>query len=104
MKIVNAVLLLAFLTAPALAQNPPPAADALGTWNAMFNSQQGPIPAQLKLTKTGDKITGTITSDRGTSPVEAEVKDKTLSVWFNMTGQNGPLAIELTATNDGDKM
>ena len=109
MTIVNAVVLVAFLSAPALAQNPapapaPPAADALGTWDALFNSQQGPIPAQLKLTKTGDKITGTITSDRGTSAVEAEVKDKTLSVWFNMTGQNGPIAIELTGTIDGDKM
>jgi hypothetical protein len=79
-------------------------ASALGTWNATFISQQGEIPAQLTLKKTGDKIVGEISSQMGSSPVEAEVKDKTLSVWFNMQGQNGPMAIELYGTLDGDKL
>ena len=80
------------------------APGALGTWDATFNTTQGAIPAQLTLTKTGDKITGTISSQMGSSPVEAEVKDKTLSVWFNFQGQSGPVAIEMVGTVDGDKV
>jgi hypothetical protein len=79
-------------------------AAAIGTWNATFNTQQGEIPAQLTLKKSGDKIVGEISSQMGSSPVEAEVKDKTLSVWFNMQGQNGPMAIELLGTLDGEKV
>ena len=78
--------------------------SALGTWNASFNTQNGEVPATLSLKKNGDKIVGEISSQMGNVPVEAEVKDKTLSVWFNMQGQNGPLAIELFGTLDGDKL
>lgn len=78
--------------------------SALGTWNASFNTQNGEVPATLTLKKSGDKIVGEISSQMGNVPVEAEVKDKTLSVWFNMQGQNGPLAIELFGTLDGDKV
>src|SRR4051812_30592820 len=80
------------------------ASGALGTWDATFNSTQGPIPAQLTLTKTGDKITGTVSSQMGSSPVEAEVKDKTVSIWFTFQGQSGPVAIEMVGTLDGDKV
>ena len=38
----------------------------------------------------------------GEMPVEAEVKGKTLTIWFNFQGQNGPMAIELAGTVDGD--
>jgi hypothetical protein len=87
-------------TTTAAAQAP----GALGTWDATFNSTQGAIPAQLTLTKTGDKITGTVSSQMGSAPVEAEVKDKTLSIWFNFQGQSGPVAIEMVGTLDGDKV
>ena len=80
------------------------AASALGTWNLTFNSQQGEIPAQVTLKKAGDKIVGEISSQMGSSPLEAEVKDKTLSIWFNFQGQSGPVAIEMTGTLDGDKV
>ena len=66
--------------------------SALGTWNMTFNSQQGEIPAQVTLKKAGEKIVGEISSQMGSSPLEAEVKDKTLSIWFNFQGQSGPVA------------
>ena len=78
--------------------------SALGTWNMTFNSQQGEIPAQVTLKKAGDKIVGEISSQMGSSPLEAEVKDKTLSIWFNFQGQSGPVAIEMIGTMDGDKV
>jgi hypothetical protein len=91
------------------AQTPAPAAattaaDVTGTWNATFSTANGEIPAQIKLTKTGAKITGTISSQLGESTLEAEQKDKAVSIWFSMAGQNGAMAIELAATLDGDTM
>ena len=79
-------------------------ADALGTWDATFNTQNGAIPAQLKLRKDGSKIVGTIASQQGEAPIEAQVKDKTLVVWFTFQNQNGPVPIEMNGTIDGDKI
>jgi hypothetical protein len=78
------------------------AADALGTWNATFNTQNGAIPATLKLEKSGDKIVGTIGSQQGDSPIEAEVKGKTLTVWFNYAANGNQIPIEMTGSVDGD--
>ena len=89
------------LPAAAAAQTAP-ATDALGTWNATFNTQQGVIPATLKLQKTGEKITGTIGSQDGEGPLEAEVKGKNLTVWFNYNAGGSPIPIEMTGTIDGD--
>lgn len=117
MKTLNALaplaplIIVACLAAPAVAQTttttaPPaaaPAADVLGTWDASITTQQGQvIPSQLTLKKDGEKIAGTISSQMGDAPVEAEVKGKALTVWFTFQGQNGPMAIELDGTVDGD--
>ncbi len=80
------------------------AADVTGTWNATFTTPNGEIPAQLKLAKADAKITGTISSQMGESNVEAQQKDKAVTIWFSMAGQNGPMAIELSATLDGDTL
>lgn len=97
-----AVPVAAAAQAPAPAQTAASAADALGTWNASFTTQQGVIPATLKLQKSGDKITGTIGSQEGESPVEAEVKGKSLTVWFNYTSNGQQIPIEMNGTIDGD--
>jgi hypothetical protein len=81
---------------------PSTGADALGLWNATFTTQNGQIPATIKLEKTGDKITGTIASQMGESKLEAEVKGKTVAIWFTMQGQSGAIPIELNGTVDGD--
>jgi hypothetical protein len=90
------------LATVAAAQTSAPAADAVGTWSATFNTQQGVIPATLKLQKIGDKLTGSIGSQEGESPVEAELKGKSLSVWFNYNANGQPVPIEMTGTIDGD--
>ena len=91
------------------AQAPAPAAtaaasDVTGTWTANFVTQNGEIPAQIKIAKGGDKLTGTISSQMGESKIEAEQKGKAITIWFTMQGQNGPMAIELSATQDGDTL
>lgn len=106
MKKLYALTFALFLAVPAMAQTtaPAPAADVVGTWDVTVNTQQGAIPSQVKLRKDGAKLVGTIASQMGESPLEAEVKDKTLSIWFNMQGQNGPMALEMTGTVEGDKI
>jgi hypothetical protein len=110
MKFLRGLGVMAIVTgfaAPGLAQTTTaaaPAADVTGTWNVTFNTQQGAIPAQLILKKDGDKLVGTVSSQMGSSPVEAEVKAKALSVWFNFQGQSGPMAIEMNGDVDGDSV
>ena len=78
------------------------AADIAGSWDVTFNAQQGPIPGKLTFKKDGAKIIGTVTSQVGESPLEAEVKGKAVTVWFSVTMQQGPIAIQLDGTVDGD--
>ena len=106
MKHLSCAALVVALAAPLAAQTPAPApaADVVGTWNATFTTPNGEIPAQIKLTKAGEKLTGTISSQLGESKLEAEQKGKAVTIWFNMNGQNGPMAVELAATQDGDTM
>jgi hypothetical protein len=79
-------------------------ADVIGTWDATVTTSQGQaIPSQLKLKKEAGKLVGTIASQMGEMPVEAEVKGNTLTVWFNFQGQGGQaMAIELAGTVNGD--
>jgi hypothetical protein len=107
LSVLAPLALLVFLAAPAGAQTAPtppaPApADVLGTWDATITTAESVIPTQLKLKKEGDKIVGVISSHMGEAPVEAKVKGKDLSIWFNFQGQNGPMAIEMIGTVDGD--
>jgi hypothetical protein len=105
MKILTAFVLAASLAVPAAAaaQSSSPA-DPAGTWNASFSTQNGVVPATLKLQKSGDKMTGTIASDQGQTEVEAQVKDKTLTVWFNFPANGNVIPIEMTGTLDGDSV
>jgi hypothetical protein len=103
-RFVTAMAVAAMLAAPAAAQTTAPAAnaDALGTWDVTFATQNGGVPSQLVLKKDGDKITGTISSQMGGAPVEAEVKGNKLTVWFNFDTGNGAVPIEMDGTITGD--
>jgi hypothetical protein len=105
MKILNTLALTLTLAAPIAAQTATTTApaDVVGTWNLSVTTQQGQtIASVVKLQKDGDKIVGTLSSEMGEAPVTAEVKGKTLSIYFNFQGQNGPMSIEMTGTVDGD--
>jgi hypothetical protein len=111
-NVLAPVALIACLVAPAVAQTTTTtpaattsaeAADVLGTWSATVTTHQGQvIPVQLKLKKDTEKIVGTISSEMGQAPVEAEVKGKDLTVRFTFQGQSGPMAIEMAGTVDAD--
>ena len=106
-KTLALLLVLVVLGASAAAQQAPAAAaapaNAIGKWDATFNTTNGPVNAQFTLRKDGAKLVGSIASQMGEAPIEAEVKDQTLSVWFSYPGQSGPVPVEMTGTIDGDK-
>jgi len=105
MKQVYALVLAFFISAAAAAaQTPAAAVDPVGTWDATFTTQQGEVPAQLRLRKDGDKFVGTVASQMGEAPIEWQAKDKTLTIWFTFSTQNGPTAIEMVGTVDGEKV
>jgi hypothetical protein len=102
MNTIASFALAACLAVPAAAAAQTP--DASGTWNASISTQNGTQAATLKLQKSGDKMTGTIASDMGQTEVEAQVKDKTLTVWFNFPANGNVIPIEMTGTLDGDSL
>jgi hypothetical protein len=103
MKILSSFVLAACLAVPAVAAaQTATAADPVGTWNASFNTQNGVIPATLKLQKAGEKLAGSITSQEGETPAHGEYKDKTLKVWFEYQAGGNAIPIEMTGTIDGD--
>jgi len=102
MKTIYSLVLVAGLASPAAVSAQTAPADATGTWNASFNTQNGTIPATLTFKKSGDKIVGTIASDQGSSELEAEIKGKALTVWFNYNANGQSIPIEMSGTIEGD--
>jgi hypothetical protein len=103
---MHALLLLVFAVAAA-AQTPAaavPSADVIGSWDVSFSTAQGVIPGYIRLKKDGEKIVGTVGSQMGESPAEAEVKGKDVSIWFTFQSGNGPIDITMTGKVDGDRI
>jgi hypothetical protein len=62
-----------------------PADDPLsGTWDAVAETGGSTYPFTLSLTLAGDKVTGSVTSEMGTSPIEGTWSNGTLSFAFAM--------------------
>lgn len=78
---------------------PAQAADVSGEWSITVNSSQGPIPAVLRLTVEGEKLTGVIAGgDGGEMPLEGTVKDNevTFSFWY------GEMPVSMVGKVDGE--
>ena len=91
---------LLFLAQPAAAQR----ADIAGKWDVAIAMEQGPPPAPLVLKQDGDRLSGTFSTPQGDVPVEATVKEKTVTIWFSVQTQNGPLSMTMSGAVDGDRM
>jgi hypothetical protein len=103
MKIfITAAALLLAAGAASYAQTP---ADIPGTWDVTVTTAQGPMPTStMVLKKDGEKIIGTIAGPQGEIGVEAEVKDKAVSLWASIDTGSGPIDITFTGTADGNSM
>ena len=63
----------------------------------------GPLPpSTLTLNREGTKVVGTLSGQQGDMRVEASQKDKAVTIWFTVPTQNGPTAITMNGTFDGD--
>src|SRR3954454_14594133 len=96
---VSALVCAIALVVPAAAQS----ADIVGTWtvNAMLDSGALP-PSTLTLNREGTKIVGTLSGEQGDMRVEAGLKEKAVTIWFTVPTENGPTAITMTGTVEGD--
>ena len=98
---LGAVLCLCGIGRPIAAQD----ADILGEWDvsvSMPQSQATSAPMVLK--KEGDKIVGTFSSPQGDQPVEADVKNNAVTIWFSVRTQGGPVSITMKGTAEDGVM
>jgi hypothetical protein len=87
--------------APSFAQD----ADISGKWDLTVTTTQGPMPTSAMVLKNdGGKIVGTISSQQGDINVQAEVKEKAVSLWASVPTQQGSLEITFSGTVDGNTM
>jgi hypothetical protein len=97
----GAVVCLFGAGAPGFAQD----ADILGSWDVSVSTPQGQnTSAPLVLKKDGDKIVGTFSSPQGDQPVEAEVTDQTVTIWFSVRTESGPLSITMKGAAGAGEM
>jgi len=101
--------------APAAASTPPPAAaaaapapattttasvgsttDVTGKWDVTFNMAGNPMPATANFTQTADKVTGTISSQAGETPVAGTMTGSALKLEFNVETPQGQITIQMT--------
>lgn len=78
--------------------------SADGTWNVTLNTPMGAQAGTLELATDGNTLTGTMSGPQGSMELENGTADgDSLSWMVNMT-QPMPIAIEATATIDGDEI
>jgi len=98
---LGAVLWLCGIGRPIAAQD----ADILGEWDVSVSTPQSQATsAPMVLKKEGDKIVGTFSSPQGDQPVEADVKNNAVTIWFSVRTQSGPVSITMKGTAEDGVM
>lgn len=96
--------------AAAPAASPAPAASAAsagsdisGKWDVTFMMAGNPMPASATFTQAGDKVSGTLSSQAGDTPVIGTMTGKALKLDFTMQTPQGDMQITMTGdlTADG---
>ena len=88
------------LTVSATAQSP----DVSGNWEVTINSPQGARTGQLSLKQEGEKLTGTIKSRMGETPLDGSVKGKEIKFKYTVKFQEQDFTITLSGNIDGDAL
>jgi hypothetical protein len=98
---LGVVLCLCGIGRPIAAQD----ADILGEWDVSVSTPQSQATsAPMVLKKEGDKIVGTFSSPQGDQPVEADVKNNAVTIWFSVRTQGGPVSITMKGTAEDGVM
>lgn len=84
--------------APAAAASAGGASNVSGKWDITFNMGGNPMPATANFTQTGDKVSGTLASDAGETPITGTITGQALKLAFTVETPQG--ALEITMTGD----
>src|SRR6185436_12051779 len=101
MKCVKAVVAASFvlsLASTALAQSP------AGAWELTVDTPQGANTSTLNLKQDGDKLTGDLTSQMGSTPITGTFSAGTVAVTANIDIQGTSLQLGINGTVDADTM
>src|SRR5215831_7104612 len=102
MKCVRASLVAMFfvvsLASGALAQSP------AGAWDLTVDTPQGPNTSTLTLKLDGDKLSGDLASQAGSTPVTGTFSAGTVAVTANLDIQGTSLQLGINGKVDGDSM
>ena len=97
-------------TATAAAATAAPAASAAagtgltGKWDITFNMGGNPMPASANFTQAGDKVTGTLGTPGGETPVTGTIAGNALKLAFTVETPQGNLEIVMTGDVTGDSI
>jgi hypothetical protein len=80
------------------------AADVSGTWKLSVESPRGVRESTLKLTQAGEELTGTLTGQRGDTPVKGTLKGKDLALSYTVDMQGNQMTVKYTGTVEGNTM
>ena len=75
-----------------------------GEWVLTVNGPQGTVDTDASFKQSGEKVTGTFSSQLGETNVEGTMTGSTLSLAFSVVTQNGPIDIRMTAEVSGAEM
>ena len=81
------------------------AASLAGKWTVNVETSNGPMQSALELKadpKEATKLAGTIVSPMGEAPIEAELKDGTLTMWLTMSANGSEMTVTFTGTVQKD--
>jgi hypothetical protein len=79
-------------------------ANVAGAWQMTFEGRNGTVTQTLTLTQDGAKLSGTVHSDRGDSPVTGTITGNAIDFTVKRTTPNGDFTIEYKGTVTGDAM
>ena len=108
-KPLGLVVLVALVSIPAAAQQPPPsqtkpdpktdtkpAPTLPGKWAMVVDTTQGTRQATLTIALDGKKVTGTLASDQGEMPITGEFADNKLTFTGSMSGNGTEIVLGFT--------
>lgn len=81
-------------------------ADLTGAWKLTYRTQNGKErEAVLTLTQKGSELSGTLASDRGTTPLtEGRIEGERLSLTFVRKGNNDEVTVIVSGVRHGEKL
>lgn len=84
--------------APAAAKPADAPPTVAGKWDGTLSLDNGPIEVGLEIKLDGKKVSGTITGDQGTYPIDGEFADNKLTFSMSFDPGSGPLTVTFTCT------